>query len=64
MFTCHVWTSVDQLAFQGSVSSVMVPSAKGPTKIEPGYCPIVLGLINGVVQIAIGDWRRILCGIT
>jgi len=50
MFTCHLWTHVNKLAFQGRVFSVMVPSAKGPTKIEPGYCPIVLKLVEGVVR--------------
>ena len=55
MFLCHVWGAVDRLTFQGKVSSVIVPSAKGPTKIMTGYCPIVLGLVDGVVRLDCED---------
>lgn len=51
MFKCHLWTHINQLAFQGNVISVIVPSQKGPTKISAGYCPIVLRLVKGTVRV-------------
>lgn len=55
MFTCHIWSHVKQLDFQGAVTAATVPSINGPTKIQPGYCPFILGLVKGNVTLHCTD---------